>query len=313
MRRRRKSNYSFLRFSLQSSKLSLPKRIKSYFDRAVTSIYDGPSTAHPIIALNALKNPIGDDRHNPSQPLLEAMAELAEKYPQRKDDKAVLDAVAKDGLGLTVFIADLEDACQSGNPIEMEQEAARLQWVSENGLAGIDCLLEVALQDFDRLGLFTYHLQRANTFSPDVKNTWPYTRCLLKQICKESLPDPHDKVDYEISIMGQVSKDKMQLIKMAAANRLWNGDYVRIEGYRRELSYWFSRVSVEIGSGKNIMNGLEDYMKNGGNFFIKLAEGLIENPVWEVNIIQLEALRYFAKNSQNNLPNISTHLTKLTK
>jgi hypothetical protein len=40
---------------------------------------------------------------------------------------------------------------------------------------------------------------------------------------------------------------------------------------------------------------------------------LIENPVWEVNIIQLEALRYFAKNSQNNLPNISTHLTKLTK
>ncbi|MBC8346377.1 MAG: hypothetical protein ISR89_00595 [Candidatus Marinimicrobia bacterium] len=281
---------------------------------AVTSVYDGPSNAHPIITLNALKNIIGDDRQNPSQLLLDALENLAEKYPQRTYDKVVLDAVAKEGLGLTVFISDLEDACQSGNPIEMEQEAARLQWVSENGLAVIDCLLEVALQDFDRLGLFIYHLQRANAFSQDVKNTWPYTRCMLKEISKSPLPEPHGKMDDVGWEMDHVPNDSVQLNKMAAARRLWNGDYVRIEGYRREISHWFSTVSVEMGSEKNIMNGLEDYVKNGSNFFIELAEGLIGNPLWETKIIQLEALRYFAKNaSLKDLPTISSHLKELIK
>ncbi|SVB64591.1 uncharacterized protein METZ01_LOCUS217445, partial [marine metagenome] len=34
--------------------MSLPQRIKSYFDVAVAMDYDGPSKAHPIIVLNAL-------------------------------------------------------------------------------------------------------------------------------------------------------------------------------------------------------------------------------------------------------------------
>ncbi|MDG2398279.1 MAG: hypothetical protein P8M59_03085, partial [Candidatus Marinimicrobia bacterium] len=93
--------------------------------------YDGPSKAHPIIVLNALKNIIGDNRNKPSQKLLDSMAYQTEKHPQRSDDQKVLDQTAKDGLGLTVFISDLEKERKKGNPIEMEQEAARLQWVSE--------------------------------------------------------------------------------------------------------------------------------------------------------------------------------------
>lgn len=294
--------------------MSLPKTIKSYFDQAVASDYNGLSNAHPIIVLNALKNIIGDDRQNPSQPLLDAMAELAEEFPQRTDDQAVLDRVAKDGLGLTVFIADLEDACQGGNPIEMEQEAARLQWVSENGLAGIDCLIEVALQDFDRLGTFVYHLQRANAFSQDVKNTWSYIRCLLKEIAKSSLPEPHDKIEIDINNYLALPAFRLSSLVslLSVAHRLWQGDYVRINGYRREISHWFSTVSVETDSGKNVMNGLEDYFHNGGNFFIQMAEELISNPGWEAKTIQLEALRYFSINaSPKDLPTISSHLKEL--
>ena len=60
---------------------------------------------------------------------------------------------------------------------------------------------------------------------------------------------------------------------------------------------------------KKIMNGLEDYVNNGGNFFIEMAEGLISNHNYEAKIIQLEALRYFVKNStKSDFPVISKHL-----
>ena len=96
---------------------------------------------------------------------------------------------------------------------------------------------------------------------------------------------------------------------MASASRLWEGDYIRIKGIRRELSYWLSSISVEMGTGKKIMNGLEDYVNNGGNFFIEMAEGLISNLNYEAKVIQLEALRYLVKNSiKSDLPVISKHL-----
>lgn len=287
--------------------MSLQNEIKSYFDRAAALVYDGPSVIHPIITLNALKNIIGDNRNNPSQKLLDEMAKVVESYPERIDDQAILDRVAKNGLGQTVFISDLEDACQNGNPLEMEYEAAHLQWISENGLGVLEALIEVALQDFDRLGTFSYHLQRANAFNQEIKNTWTYTRCLLKEIVKSPLPEPHTRVEIDYKL--KVSSKKNQVTALASAGRLWEGDYIRIKGIRRELSYWLSSASVEMGTGEKIMNGLEDYVKKGGNFFIEMAEGLISNLNHEAKIIQLEALRYFVKNSiKSDLPVISKHL-----
>ena len=298
--------------------MSLTKTIKSYFDRSVTSIYDGSSNKHPIIALNSLKNIIGDDRQNPSQRLLDAMADLAEKYPQRKDDKAVLDTVAKEGIGYTVFIADLEDACQSGDSLAIEKEAARVQWVSENGLAGLDLLIEVALQDFDRLGTFAYHLQRGNIFQQDVNNTWQYSRCLLKEIVKTSLPEPHPKknVNPELIMNTILTKSTDSPISIfTAAIRLWEGEHVRISGYRRELSHWYSKSKFDdqIEINQNVMKGLENYLKNGGNFFIQMAEKLIKNHGWELQIIELEALRYLLNkvSSNKNLVNISSYLREI--
>jgi len=300
--------------------MSLTKTIKSYFDHSVASIFNGTSNKHPIIVLNALKNIIGDDRQNPSQCLLDAMAALAEKYPQRKDDKAVLDTLAKEGLGNTVFIADLEDACQSGDSLAMEKEAARVQWVSENGLAGLDCLIEVALQDFDRLGTFAYHLQRANIFQQDVKKTWHYSRSLLKEIVKAPLSVPHSKKDVNPElIMNTILTKRIDspISNFAAAIRLWEGEYVRISGYRRELSHWYSKFNFDqqIEINEKGMKGLENYVKNGGNFFIQMAEELTTNQEWELQIIELEALRYFSNKvtSNKDLVDISSYLKEIIK
>ena len=143
----------------------LSDRIKECFDRSVSSEFSGLSEEHPIIILNVLKNIIGDNREEYSKKLLEFMERKSKEFPKREDDQSILDETAKEGLGLTVFVSDLEDACQEGIPSKIEKEAAKLQWVSENGLGGFEALIEVALQDFNRLGAFSFHLFRSNIFN----------------------------------------------------------------------------------------------------------------------------------------------------
>ena len=290
--------------------LSLSKEIKSYFDEAVTLDYDGPSDMHPIIVLNALKNIIGDNREKPSRMLLDSMRKLIDKYPKRTDDKIVLNNIAKEGVGLTVFISDLEDACQTGNSLEMENAAAKLQWVSENGLGVLEVLIEVAIQDFSRLGIFSYHLHRANHFNQEQNNTWSYNRCLLKEIAKASLPDPHEKVDIESSFI--IPKDSQLLTSLASANRLWDGQFVRIEGIRRELSNWLDSNQFESDNGHKINSDLEKYVISGGNLFIQYAEQLTNRPDFDYKIIQLESLRFFLNRaSKQDYSIISKHIEEL--
>jgi hypothetical protein len=61
------------------------------------------------------------------------------------------------------------------------------------------------------------------------------------------------------------------------------------------------------------MKGLENYLKNGGNFFIQMAEKLITNHGWELQIIELEALRYLLNkvSSNKDLVNISSYLKEI--
>ena len=289
---------------------SLSKEIKNYFDAAVTIDYDGPSNMHPIIVLNALKNIIGDNRKNPSKILLDSMKKLVDKYPKRTDDKIILNNIAKDGIGLTVFISDLEDACQSGNLEKMEDAAAKIQWVSENGLGVLEVLIEVAIQDFNRLGILSYHLQRAHHFNQDQKKTWQYNRCLLKEIAKAPLPAPHQKIDVEPKFI--IPHENKLLPSMASAHRLWDGQFVRIEGIRRELSNWFNSIHIESENKYNIKTELENYVKRGGNLFIDFVEQLIEKPNFDFKIIQLEALRFFLKKaSKKHYSLISKHIEEL--
>ena len=291
---------------------TLSKKIKLYFNEAVTLNYDGPSNKHPIIVLNALKNIIGDNRKNPSKILLDSMKKLIKKYPKRTDDNILLNNIAKDGIGLTVFISDLEDSCQSGDLQKMENSAAKIQWVSKNGLGVHEVLIELAIQDFSRLGILSYHLQRAHHFDEDQSKTWSYNRCLLNEIVKAPLPQPHKKVKSLPKFI--IPHEKQLLANMASANRLWNGEFIRIDGIKRELSYWFDSIHIEAENSYNIQTELESYIESGGNLFIELAENLIEKPDFDFKIIQLESLRFFLdKSSKKGYSVISKHIEELFK
>ena len=288
----------------------LSKKIKECFDRSVSSEYNGLSQEHPIITLNALKNIIGDNRKGYSKKLLEFMEVKSNEFPKRDDDQLILDKTAKEGLGLTVFVSELEDACQTGIPEKIEKEAAKLQWVSDNGLGGFEALIEVALQDFERLGAFSFHLFRSNIFNRDILKTWSYTRCLLKEICKKPLPEPHKNEKVSCNIL--YGSTQLQTINFTSAHRFWNGEYVRLEGYKREISFWIKNQynQNEILIDCNIKKEIKRYFENGGSFFIEIAEDLIDK---ESKIIYLESLRYLTKQSKNFHRFISHEIAKLIK
>ena len=84
----------------------LSKKIKEYLDRCVASNFTGKSSEHPIIVLNAIKNIIGDNRTEPSNKLLELLKNKAHQFPAREDDQSILNEVAKDGVGLTIFVSE---------------------------------------------------------------------------------------------------------------------------------------------------------------------------------------------------------------
>ena len=286
----------------------LSKTIKEYFDRCVRSEYHGSSKEHPIIILNAIKNIIGDNRNEYSKKLLELMEHKSIEFPERKDDQSILEKIAKEGLGLTVFVSDLEDACQSGIPEKIERQAARMQWVSDNGLGGFEALIEVALQDFERLGAFSFHLFRSNIFERNINETWPYTRCLVNEIIKKPLPEPHDKEN--VDCIFKIGSKRSQTINFTSGHRFWNGEYVRLEGYKREISFWIKNqyYQSEMKIDKNIKKEITLYFKNGGNFFIEVAEDLINK---KNDIIYLESLRYLSKQNKNFHTFVSFEISKL--
>lgn len=288
----------------------LSKTIKEYFDRCVRSEYPGQSKEHPIIILNALKNIIGDNRKEYSKKLLELMERISLEFPEREDDQSILDKVAKEGLGLTVFVSELEDACQSGIPEKIEKEAARMQWVSDNGLGGFEALVEVALQDFERLGAFSFHLFRSNIFNRNINETWPYTRCLVKEISKNPLLEPHRKENTSCTF--KIGSIRSQTVNFTSAHRFWNGEYVRSGGYKREISFWIKNqyYQSEMNIEKNIKKEITFYFNNGGNFFIDVAEDLINK---KNDIIYLESLRYLSKQNKDLHGFVSSEISKLIK
>ena len=183
-----------------------------------------------------------------------------------------------------------------------------MQWVSDNGLGGLEALVEVSLQDFERLGTFAFHLLRSNIFNRDIKNTWPYTRCLLKEISKKPLPEPHVYNEIECDLIK--SENELQIINLCSAHRLWNGNYVRSLGYKREISHWIKHQEIieYIENEEKISSNLQDYYDNGGNFFIEIAEDLIDN---DQDIIFLESLRYLIKKRKDYLPFVSHQILNL--
>ena len=88
--------------------------------------------------------------------------------------------------------------------------------------------------------------------------------------------------------------------------------YKRQIGYKREISHWVKDQEEKeyIDNNKKISKGLQAYYKNGGNFFIEIAEELIGN---DQDLIYLESLRYLIKEREDYLPYTSNQISQLLK
>lgn len=254
---------------------------------------------HPVVFMNSMKNIIGDGRKNPSITLLKFAVDYVLGFEFRKNDQKLLNESLQDGAGLTAFIGDLEDACQNGDWEKGCSLAAHIFTASDNSRGVLDIMAELALQDTDRNVLFIFHLLRAFQFQAIRRDNWTYIKCILDYLTDSVFPNPHNfskKTPIDV-------KDEMiqsgDLSLFSAVERLWYGDYVRIRGYRRELSHWCIQV---IGSVSDPVDGNLDHWLVSGNYgrkFIKLAETIIQSEKSKSKIVNqlviLESVRALSK------------------
>ena len=267
---------------------------------SVSTIKNGTAEIHPVCLINSIKNFIGDNRNHPSKVLLEFAVDYLFEFDFRENDQSVLDETVKDGIGQTAFLGDLEDACQAGTWIEAESLAAKIFMASDQSRGTLDALAELALQDVDRNGLVVFHILRAFNFQESKKDTWTFIKCLLDQIAGDDLQDAHDLKGQNPEEIWEGMIKRGDLPLFAAVERLWKGDYVRIRGYQRELSYWVSQVSM-VEKEKIKPNPNHWLTNHDSKKFISCAERIVMNEKTQkekaTELVTLEAVRSLSKNA----------------
>ena len=258
---------------------------------------------HPLIVLNSLKNIIGEDRDSPSKTLLNFGLELLTDQSLRKNDALILEEATRSGVGLTIFVGDLEDALQDGKWNESKLASDRSRSV-------IDTLAAMALQNTERNGTFIFHLLRSFHFQELKEDIWTYACSLLSVIAQQRLPKPHKhKTINPEKLLGSIlMTDKPALwVTYSSVWRLWNGEYVRLKNYHREISNWLSGLVLdEYNSSELYQESLLQKEENGSDTrFIDLAESIIlqDKPALERGreIVILESLRgVYCLNSNDN-------------
>ncbi len=232
------------------------------------------SIYHPVIIINIIKNIIGDDKEQPSKILINFFIDFILDHKIRENDDYLLNQVLKNGIGVTAFAGDLEDIYQKGDWIEAKKIAAKFFLISDKTRATMDILCEMALQDIPKNGLFVFHLLRAYEFQKMVKKNWDFTRCLMLEICNNKLPKPHKFSDKTPKNIGDKSFLNIDLVLYSAMIRIWNGDYVRLKGYQREISHWIDNHDQNYIISNRIK--LTDWLfKVEKDKYIRYAEKLI--------------------------------------
>ena len=230
---------------------------------------------HPVIIVNIIKNIIGDNREKPSKTLLIFCVNYLLQFDLRSNDKKVLKSAIKDGIGKTAFIGDLEDAYQDNAWANAQKTTAIFFLSSDNSRGTFDALAEIALQNIKKNGLFIFHLMRAYNFQETKDDNWTFTRCLMSYLIGNKLPEPHSKtklspkdIKNEILLNGDI-------VLFSAMERLWECDYVRIEGYQREISHWCSHEAHNCFNNIKL-KPLNWVFKESKNRFIEYAEDLVK-------------------------------------
>ena len=280
---------------------SLKKNLATLLLQSATTVYNDDPIVHPVVCMNAVKNILGDVRDSPSEILLTYAGNYIAGLKQREKDRKVLEDMLEEGIGMTIFISDLEDACQQGNATQVQEEAARVYLVADGSPAILENLAELALQNVEGYGGFIYHCLRAFAFNPEKEHVWSFVQCILQTIKKQPLPEPHEGADNGFDDLQPVflnCEQPIDWITVAAVWRLWESEYTRLPGFKREISYWISNQNTTQNGNPDGSNpdNMVKFRKEGGNYFVKLAENIIQskNQVVE-RLAALEALRFFVK------------------
>jgi len=266
---------------------------------------------HPLIVLNSIKNIIGEDRDSPSNILLNFGLELLTDQPLRKDDAVILEEATRNGVGLAIFVGDLEDALQDGKWNESKLLAAKTFLASDHSRSVIDTLAAMALQNTARNGAFVFHLLRSFHFQELKEDIWTYACSLLSTIEQQKLPEPHERkiIDPKKLLGSVLMSDESDLwVTYSSVWRLWNGEYVRLKNYHREISNWLSALVLDENNSTELYKeSLLQKEENGSDTrYIDLAESIIlqDKPTLERGreIVILESLRglYYINSNDSN-------------
>ena len=283
------------------SESTLENTLSQYLLDTASCIYNGESMHHPIIVANALKNILGDVRSNPSKKILEFLDQHNQSYNKRSKDNIYLKNIDKKEIGLTVFISDLEDACQNGDIVNTQKHLSRIYLASDGSPVILQNLAELALQDIKEYGTFIYHCLRAFAFAPEKERVWIFLQCIIQTLFNKRLPIPHPNVnidELDINKYFLNSNDSKELNTLSAAWRLLESEYTRLPGFKREISFWANQCNTvkQIDIKEKNPENLNYYLDNQNDYFVKLAEDIIQSDEDIIDrIITLESLRYFTK------------------
>ena len=275
--------------------------LSKHLKKGASCIHDGDSMYHPIIVTNAIKNILGDVRSNPSKYILNFIDDHSQSLKMRIEDKKYLNKINKKEIGLTVFISDLEDACQNGDINTTQKHLSRLYLASDGSPAILQNLAELALQDIDEYGTFIYHCLRAFAFEPEKDRVWVFLQCIIRTLLNKGLPRPHSGVNINVLDINKYFlsiNDSKGMNTLCSVWRLLESEYTRLPGFKREISFWINQYNISntIDIEEKNPDNLNYYIENKSDYFVKLTEDIIQSNV-HINerITTLESLRYFTK------------------
>ena len=280
---------------------SLEESLATLLLQSASTIYNDTPIVHPVICMNAIKNILGDVRDSPSEILLTYAGNYIAGLKPREKDGKVLEDMPENGIGTSIFISDLEDACQQGDAVQVQEEAARVYLAADGSPAILEILAELALQNVEDNGGFIYHCLRAFAFKPEKERVWTFVQCILHTIKKQPLPEPNEGSISGPNELGTIflnCEQPIDWITIAAVWRLWESEYMRLPGFKREISHWISNQNITQNGNPDGSNpdNMVKFRNEGGNYFVKLAEDITQSKGNIVErLIALEALRFFVK------------------
>ena len=280
---------------------SLEKNLATLLLQSASTIYNDTPIVHPVVCMNAIKNILGDVRDSPSEILLTYAGNYIAGLKPREKDQKVLEDMPEDGIGLSIFISDLEDACQQGDAVQVQEEAARVYLAADGSPAILEILAELALQNVEGNGGFIFHCLRAFAFKPEKERVWSFVQCILQTMKNQPLPEPNEGTNNGANDLVPIflkCEKPIDWITVAAVWRLWESEYIRLPGFKREISHWISNQNITQNGNPDGSNpdSMVKFRKEGGNYFVKLAEDITQSKGNIVErLIALEALRFFVK------------------